>query len=314
MTWAGRWCATARPSARAPPTCPSTARAPRPSTTTASRLCTRSCASLLAEQGHAASRRARSRPSPRSSRLASRPSCRPRGCATSPRSARRSATTTEDDGTMPPRRPGVQRLEAVRGELADGRARSAEVPSTGAPRGGSRRPARRTWPTSWPRGRSVVESYSGDEQVVRIRDKEIVNVLTRESLSGNKIPRVALPRYQDHGELVSLPASREPPRLLPLHGGRLPVQARGRGPGAHVRRGGRPVPHQPPLQAALRGTAGDAPVHGVRLGDPLRPRPRPAPGRLRQGRHVRRLHRDARRHEGALRRVRPRVPDDDRSR
>ncbi len=52
----------------------------------------------------------------------------------------------------------------------------------------------------WP---AVVASYSGDEQVVKVRDKEIHTQLTRESLSGNKIPRVSLPRYTDHGELVS---------------------------------------------------------------------------------------------------------------
>ncbi|MDN5892648.1 MAG: methylmalonyl-CoA mutase family protein [Nocardioides sp.] len=52
---------------------------------------------------------------------------------------------------------------------------------------------------NWP---AVVESYSGDEQVVRVRDKEIHTKLTRESLSGNKISRVALPRFTEHGELV----------------------------------------------------------------------------------------------------------------
>ena len=109
-----------------------------------------------------------------------------------------------------------------------------------------------------------------------------------------------------------LPAPREPPRLLPLHGRRLPVQARGGGPGAHVRGGGRPVPHQPSLQARLRGAAGHPPVDGLRLRDALRPRPRPAPRRLRQGRHLGRLRRHARRHEGPLRRLRPRLADDER--
>ncbi len=138
----------------------------------------------------------------------------------------------------------------------------------------------------WP---AVVESYSGDEQVVRVRDREIHTKLTRESLSGNKIPRVSLPRFTDHGELVTLLARREPARLLPLHRGRLPVQARQRGPGAHVRRRGRPGPHQPPLQDPLRGQRRHPPVDRVRLRHPLRPRPRPAPRRLRQGRHVGRL-------------------------
>ncbi len=55
---------------------------------------------------------------------------------------------------------------------------------------------------------------------------------------------------------------------------------------------------------------GDAALDGVRLGHPLRPRPRRAPRHLRQGRHLRRQRRDPRRHEGALRRLRPARPDD----
>jgi methylmalonyl-CoA mutase len=51
----------------------------------------------------------------------------------------------------------------------------------------------------WP---AVVEAYSGDEQVVRVRDREIVTRLTRESLSGTKVPRVSLPRFAGHGDLV----------------------------------------------------------------------------------------------------------------
>jgi methylmalonyl-CoA mutase len=51
----------------------------------------------------------------------------------------------------------------------------------------------------WP---AVVASYSGDEQVVVVRDRELHTKLTRESLSGNKIRRVALPRFTDHGSLV----------------------------------------------------------------------------------------------------------------
>ena len=44
---------------------------------------------------------------------------------------------------------------------------------------------------------------------------------------------------------AALPARGEPARSLPVHRRRVPVQARGRGPGPHVRRRGRPVPHQP---------------------------------------------------------------------
>ncbi|HEV3010521.1 MAG TPA: fused isobutyryl-CoA mutase/GTPase IcmF [Burkholderiales bacterium] len=51
----------------------------------------------------------------------------------------------------------------------------------------------------WPR---VVKAYSGDEQVVKVRNRETRTKLTQTSLSGTRIPKVALPRYQDHGELL----------------------------------------------------------------------------------------------------------------
>jgi isobutyryl-CoA mutase len=52
---------------------------------------------------------------------------------------------------------------------------------------------------TWPK---VVKSYSGDEQVVKVRNKELRTKLTHTSLSGTKVPKVALPRYEDHGELL----------------------------------------------------------------------------------------------------------------
>jgi methylmalonyl-CoA mutase len=51
----------------------------------------------------------------------------------------------------------------------------------------------------WPQ---MQEAYAGDEYVVKIRDREIRTALTHTSLSGTKIRKVALPRYEDHGELL----------------------------------------------------------------------------------------------------------------
>jgi methylmalonyl-CoA mutase len=68
----------------------------------------------------------------------------------------------------------------------------------------------------WP---SVVESYSGDEQVVVVRDREIHTQLTRESLSGSRIPRVALPHYTDHGELVRYWRNENLPGYFPYTAG-----------------------------------------------------------------------------------------------
>ena len=52
---------------------------------------------------------------------------------------------------------------------------------------------------SWPQ---VVKAYAGEEQVVNVRNKEVRTRLTYTSLSGTKVPKVALPAYQDHGELL----------------------------------------------------------------------------------------------------------------
>ena len=45
-------------------------------------------------------------------------------------------------------------------------------------------------------------AYAGDEYVVKIRDKEIRTALTTKSLSGTTIRKVALPTYEDHGEIL----------------------------------------------------------------------------------------------------------------
>jgi methylmalonyl-CoA mutase len=51
----------------------------------------------------------------------------------------------------------------------------------------------------WP---DMVKAYAGDEYVVRIRDKEIRTRLVHTTLSGTKIRKVVLPRYEDHGEIL----------------------------------------------------------------------------------------------------------------
>ncbi len=51
----------------------------------------------------------------------------------------------------------------------------------------------------WP---DMQRAYGGDEYVVHIRDKEIRTQLTYTTLSGQKVRKVVLPRYEDHGELL----------------------------------------------------------------------------------------------------------------
>ncbi|NRQ48674.1 fused isobutyryl-CoA mutase/GTPase IcmF [Aeromicrobium stalagmiti] len=69
---------------------------------------------------------------------------------------------------------------------------------------------------AWP---TVVESYSGDEMVVTVRDKEIHTQLTRESLSGTKVPRVSLPKFTDHGQLVRYWRKENLPGYFPFTAG-----------------------------------------------------------------------------------------------
>ncbi|MDP2032111.1 MAG: methylmalonyl-CoA mutase family protein [Polaromonas sp.] len=51
----------------------------------------------------------------------------------------------------------------------------------------------------WP---DMQAAYAGDEYVVKIRDREIRTALTTKSLSGTTIRKVALPQYEDHGEIL----------------------------------------------------------------------------------------------------------------
>ncbi|MBP8135533.1 MAG: methylmalonyl-CoA mutase family protein, partial [Rhodoferax sp.] len=53
--------------------------------------------------------------------------------------------------------------------------------------------------TQWP---EMQKAYAGDEYVVKIRDREIRTTLTSKSLSGTTIRKVALPQYEDHGEIL----------------------------------------------------------------------------------------------------------------
>jgi methylmalonyl-CoA mutase len=80
---------------------------------------------------------------------------------------------------------------------------------------------------AWPQ---VVDSYSGDEQVVSVRDKELRTRLTRQSLSGSTIPRVALPRFSDHGELLRFLREENLPGYFPFTAGVFPFKREGEDP------------------------------------------------------------------------------------
>ncbi|MEZ5115393.1 MAG: methylmalonyl-CoA mutase family protein [Candidatus Nanopelagicales bacterium] len=68
----------------------------------------------------------------------------------------------------------------------------------------------------WP---AIVADYSGDELVVRVRDRELRTPLWRDTLSGSRIPRVALPRTSDEADLVRYLRSENLPGRFPFTAG-----------------------------------------------------------------------------------------------
>ena len=79
----------------------------------------------------------------------------------------------------------------------------------------------------WP-GR--VADYAGDEFVYTVRGQELRTPLTRSTLSGSKVPRVALPRTQDHAELVRFLRSENLPGFFPFTAGVFPFKRAGEAP------------------------------------------------------------------------------------
>jgi isobutyryl-CoA mutase len=77
---------------------------------------------------------------------------------------------------------------------------------------------------------ATVEAYSGDEQVVKIRDRELHTQLTRETLSGSRVPRVALPRFTDHGDLLRFLREENLPGHFPFTAGVFPFKREGEDP------------------------------------------------------------------------------------
>jgi len=119
----------------------------------------------------------------------------------------------------------LQRLTAVAGEL-EGEPRQAVTDLADQAREDLGRDSQRLL-EGWP---ATVEAYSGDEQVVRIRDRELHTRLTRETLSGSRVPRVALPRFTDHGELLRFLREENLPGRFPFTAGVFPFKREGEDP------------------------------------------------------------------------------------
>ena len=85
-----------------------------------------------------------------------------------------------------------------------------------ASKAGEMTPHARKLLAMWP---DMKKAYAGDEYVVKIRDKEIRTRLTQETLSGTKIRKVVLPRFDDEGELLKFLMLENVPGSFPYTAG-----------------------------------------------------------------------------------------------
>ncbi|GIX24270.1 MAG: Fused isobutyryl-CoA mutase [Caldimonas sp.] len=88
-------------------------------------------------------------------------------------------------------------------------------------------PAARKLLAQWPQ---MQQAYAGDEYVVKIRDKEIRTSLVHTTLSGNKIRKVVLPKYEDHGELLKWLMLENVPGSFPYTAGVFAFKREGEDP------------------------------------------------------------------------------------
>jgi methylmalonyl-CoA mutase len=88
-------------------------------------------------------------------------------------------------------------------------------------------PAARKLLTQWP---DMQKAYAGDEYVVKLRDKEIRTALTTKSLSGTTIRKVALPKYEDHGEILKWLMLDNVPGSFPYTAGTFAFKREGEDP------------------------------------------------------------------------------------
>ncbi len=120
-----------------------------------------------------------------------------------------------------------QQLTETRRMLGDKAGSLEEIDRLIAKRNESLDPRAKKLLDIWPQ---VKESYSGDEYVVKIRDREIRTELTRTTLSGTKVPKVVLPDYKDHGELLKWMLLENVPGSFPYTAGVFAFKREGEDP------------------------------------------------------------------------------------
>ena len=125
----------------------------------------------------------------------------------------------------------IQQLRAAAVMLAAGKPdkpRAAEAAvNLAEQREATQDPRARKLLAMWPQ---MQQAYAGDEYVVKIRDKEIRTALTHTTLAGSKIRKVALPGYEDHGEILKWLMLDNVPGSFPYTAGTFAFKREGEDP------------------------------------------------------------------------------------
>jgi methylmalonyl-CoA mutase len=120
-----------------------------------------------------------------------------------------------------------QQLTAARRMLHEAGTDGASLEGLIAKRNEALDPRARKLLEKWP---EVKQQYAGDEFVTRVRGKEVRTVLSHTTLSGTRIPKVMLPNYEDHGELLRWLLLENLPGQFPYTAGVFPFKREGEDP------------------------------------------------------------------------------------
>jgi isobutyryl-CoA mutase len=125
----------------------------------------------------------------------------------------------------------VQQLRATQRMLLaaepESRAATEAIEPLVASREARRDPAAKKLLASWP---ELQRAYAGDEYVTTIRGREVRTALVHTSLSGTKIRKVVLPRYEDDGERLAWLLLENVPGSFPYTAGTFPFKREGEDP------------------------------------------------------------------------------------
>jgi isobutyryl-CoA mutase len=111
----------------------------------------------------------------------------------------------------------LYRLEGARALLGAGEALDAQIASLRTQLGREEEGLVDGWG-------ALVAEYSGDELRYKIRDRELVQPLVTESLSGTKIRKVSLPRVRDWGDILRWQMVENAPGRFPYTAGVFPFK------------------------------------------------------------------------------------------